>query len=287
VIRFTLIFLLLLRADDVLLNKADLLIREGQLPAAETAVRDYLNQDPSSAAGHFKLGFVLFLEHKAADSLAAYTEGAKYSVPTAPDLKIVASDYVMLSDFTDADKWFSKLVEWTPKDPQAWYDLGRTKYNENRFEEAITAFHKALQFDPANVKAEDNLGLSLGALGRTDEAIAAYKRAIALQDNDPAKSPNPYLDYGSLLLESDQLEPALPLLNEALRLAPEDYRVHRELGKAYLHSNLPDKARTELEKAIDLEPNNAPLHFMLAQVYRKLGLPDKEKQELARYAALK
>lgn len=293
VLRSTLILLLLLRLpaqtvpSDILLNKADLLMRQGQYPAAESAVREYIRQYPSSAAGRFKLGFVLFLEHKAADSLAAYTEGAKYSVPTAPDLKIVASDYVMLSDFTDADKWFSKLVEWTPNDPQAWYDLGRTKYNENRFEEAIDAFHKTLQLDPSNVKAEDNLGLSLGALNRNDEAIAAYKRAIALQEHDPAKNPNPYLDYGSLLVDSNQIDEALPLLNQALSLAPADYRIHRELGKAYLHSNQPEKARNELERAVELEPKNAPLHFMLAQVYRKLGLPDKEKQELDRYAALK
>ena len=161
--------------NDVLLNKANLLLRQcyfrrkrgarGTIEATQVA--------PTVTS----LAFCFC--RKATESLAEYTEGAKYRYPSARDIKVVASDYVVLSDFTDADKWFTKVVEWTPEDVQAWYDLGRTKYNENRFDEAISAFHKTLQLDPTNVKAEDNLGLSLGATGRNDEAIAAYKRATA------------------------------------------------------------------------------------------------------------
>jgi tetratricopeptide (TPR) repeat protein len=272
---------------EILLNKADLLIRENKLAAAESSAREYLQTHPNAAEGYYLLGKILFLELKAKESLAEYTEGAKFSVPGARDLKIVASDYVMLSDFTDADKWFTKLVEWTPQDVQAWYDLGRTKYNENRFDEAIGAFSRVLTLDPANVKAEDNLGLSLAAIGRNVEAIAAYKRAIRLQERDADKNPGPYLDYGSLLLDNNQVDEAMPLLAEASTLSPSDYRVHRELGKAYLHQNELEKARAELEKAIDLSPRNAPLHFMLAQVYRKQGLTEKAKRETDRYTELK
>lgn len=274
-------------SSELLLNKADLLAREGQLPAAENAAREYLQGHAASADGHFLLGSILFLQSKAKESLAEYTEGAKFRVPGARDLKVVGSDYVLLGDFADADKWFSKVVEWTPNDVQAWYDLGRTKYNENRFDEAIETFKKVLELDPANVKGADNLGLSYGALERNDEAISAYQRAITLQDKSADKNAGPYLDLGSLLIESNRHEEALPLLMQALAISPGDYRVHRELGKAYLHLNELEKARGELEKAVELAPRNAPLHFMLAQVYRKQGLADKAKVETERYTALK
>jgi tetratricopeptide (TPR) repeat protein len=274
-------------SSELLLNKADLLARNGQLPAAEAAAREFLQGHPTSADGHFLLGSILFLQSKATESLAEYTEGAKFRVPGARDLKVVGSDYVLLSDFADADKWFTKVVEWTPQDVQAWYDLARTKYNENRFEEAIDAFKKVLELDPANVKALDNLGLSYGALERNDEAISAYQRAIALAERNADKNPGPYLDLGSLLIDINREAESLPLLTQALALSPADYRVHRELGKAYLHLSELEKARAELEKAIELAPRNAPLHFMLAQVYRKQGLADKAKLETERYTALK
>ncbi len=274
-------------SSNPLLEKTTELVRQGHLTAAEAAAKGYVQIYPVSSDGHFMLGYILFLEKKPNESLVEYTEGAKHGIPAAHDLKVVASDYVLLSDFTDADRWFTKVTEWTPGDVQAWYDLGRTKYNENRFDEAISAFNKTLQLDPANMKAQDNLGLCYAALGRNEQAIGAYKRAIEMEEKSLQASPEPYLDFGSLLIDTDNVPDALPLLAKSLAIAPDDYRVHRELGKAYLHLNDLNKARAELEKAIQLAPRNAPLHFMLAQVYRKQGLPDKAKHEADSYSALK
>jgi tetratricopeptide (TPR) repeat protein len=226
-------------SNDLLLNKIDAARAAGRAGGGgELRSRVCAGAFGNLADGHFTAGLrSVFVQAKAKESLAEYTQGAKYRAPGARDLKVVASDYVVLGDFGDADKWFSKVVEWTPQDVQAWYDLGRTKYNENRFEEAISAFKKTLQLDPANVKAEDNLGLSYGALERSDEAIAAYQRAIALQEKSTDKNSGPYLDYGSLLIEDNRVEEALPLLTQAAAISPADFRMHRALGKAYAHLN--------------------------------------------------
>ncbi|MGA8028034.1 MAG: tetratricopeptide repeat protein, partial [Bryobacteraceae bacterium] len=240
----------------------------------------------NSAEGHFLLGLILFRQANAKASLAEFTEGAKYHAPSAFDLKVVACDYVLLNDYRDADKWFTRSVEWNPKDAQGWYYLGRTKYNENRFEEAISAFKECLKLEPKNVKAEDNLGLSYAGLARNDEAKAAYLNAIAWQKESGASDAGPFIDMGSLLMDDNRVEEAVPYLLQAIRIAPEELRARRELGKAYLHLNEPGKAQEELEKAVELRPKDASLHYMLAQVYRKEGLSDKAKVEFERYAAM-
>jgi tetratricopeptide (TPR) repeat protein len=198
----------------------------------------------------------------------------------------VASDYVLLKDYPDADKWFTKAVAWNPEDALGWYYLGRTKYNENRFEEAVNAFQKCLKLDPKNVKAEDNLGLSYEGLNQTDDAMAAYRAAIDWQVQATPKNPGPYQNLGSLLVESGHAADGLPYLLEAERLSPDDYGVHRQLGKAYTRLDQLDKAQGELEKAVKLAPRNAPVRFMLAQVYRKQGLLDKARTENDAYRAL-
>src|SRR5207253_7946429 len=78
--------------------------------------------------------------------------------------------------------WSSDVCSSDLSDSEGWYYLGRTKYNENRFAEAISAFQQCLKLDPQNVKAEDNLGLSLAGLGRNEEAAVAYNQAIAWQE---------------------------------------------------------------------------------------------------------
>lgn len=274
-------------ADDPL-SEGRSLVKAGKFNEAEQVVRKYLELHKNSADAYYLLGYILFKEQKAKESLAEYTEGAKYRTPNAGDLEVVGGDYVLLHDYLDADKWFTKSSEWNPGSLQTLYYLGRTKYNENRFEEAVNVFLQCLKIDPKNVKAEDNLGLSYEGMGRTDEAMAAYKTAIALDEaaTGGERDSGPYIDLGSLLVDKGRASEAVPYLLQALSIAPEDVRAHRELGKAYLHLNQLENAQKELEKSVQLSPQHAPTHFVLAQVYRRRGLLDKAHAETERYAAL-
>ena len=273
-------------SPDTPLAEARSLVDSGNLNQAEQVARRYVEVHKNSADGHYLLGYILFKKQDPKSSLAEYTAAARYRTPSAADLEAVAGDYVLLKDYPDADKWFTKAVEWNPKDSLGWYYLGRTKYNENRFEEAVSAFGQCLKLDPRNVKAQDNLGLSYVGLNQLEKAMAAYRTAIDWQKDAADKSAGPLLDLGSVLVDDNRPDEGLPYLLEAARISPEDYRVHRQLGKAYTRLNRLEKARDELEKAVKLAPENAPVHFMLAQVYRRQGLMDKAKIESERCAAL-
>ncbi len=259
----------------------------GSLEKADRAVRSYLVAHPDSADGHFLLGLILFKQGKPTESLSEHTEGAKHHDPGAAELKIVALDYVLLGDYANADHWLTRSLEWNPKDSQGWYYLGRTKYNENRFDEARIAFEQCLKLDPKNVKAEDNLGLSHQALGQTADALTAFHNAIAWQAQLLKKNSGPFINMGILLLEQNKVEEAVAYLSEAVEISPEEPRAHEQLGKAYSRQNDLERAQVELEKAVSLTPDNAALHFMLGQMYRKRGINDKAKVELERGAALK
>lgn len=278
------------------------LVDQGQWDRAESRLRQVLRAQPESAEAHFLLGYVFFRQIQAAAreghidpnyqaqhakaALAEYTEGAKYRTPSAFDLKVVALNYVLLDDYADADRWLTKSVAIDGKDFDAWYHLGRTKYNENRFQEAIEAFQKCLELDPRDVKAEDNLGLSYAALERREDAMSAYRTAIDWQSHSIVKDAGPFIDRGTLLLEENHAREAILDLSEAVALSPQEFRAHAELGKAYSKINELGKAQLELEKAIALEPQDAALHYVLGQIYRREGLLDKAKAEFARTAEL-
>jgi len=307
---------------DPILAEARSLADKGMASEAERRIRQYLAVHADSANAHFLLGHILFREiqvearlesqlalqvqapmggakvlganssdakdrdEKAKASLAEFTAGAKYGTPTAADLKVVAFDYVLLGDYFDADKWLTKMLQWAPNDSDGWYHLGRTKYTENRFAEAISAFQQCLKLDLKNVKAEDNLGLSFAGLGRNDEATAAYQQAIAWQAQSTAKNPGPYIDMGSLLIDENRPQDALTFLLQATEIAPHDSRAHELLGKAYTRLEELPKGQAELEKAIELSPETPNLHCMLAPVYGKQGLAEKAKIEFDRCAAM-
>src|ERR1700758_2075126 len=64
------------------LAKARSLLDETKVQEAEAALRDKLKIHPTSAEAHFLLGYALFREQKATESLAEFTAGAKYKQPS-------------------------------------------------------------------------------------------------------------------------------------------------------------------------------------------------------------
>lgn len=301
-------------SGDALLGQAQLLVAKGQWSDAEAVVRDDLKSNPASANAHFLLGYILFSEiqaqaqrtdphpdavystptksliglreRNAKESLAEYTAGARYQRPGAFDLKVVALDYVLLGDEIDADKWMSLSLKWNPTDSNGWYQLGRTKYAENLFPQAIEAFRRCLALDPKNVRAEENLGLSYAGLGNDAQAITAYQSAIAWQADGARKDPEAYLDLGRLFLEQNRPKDAVPVLLQATQIAPAVSQGHELLGKAYSDTSDLPRAQSELEQAVKLSPDTARLHYILGQVYRKEGLTAKAKAEFDRCAVL-
>jgi tetratricopeptide (TPR) repeat protein len=262
------------------LAQARSLLDAGKIADSETRLREFIAAHPDNAEAHFLLGYALFREQKARESLDAFTAGAKFRRPKADELKVVAADYVMLGDFTDADKWFTEVVAATPHDADAWYLLGRTRYNENKFNAAIDAFEHSLAERPRYVEAENNIGLAWKELNETEKAKAAFQNAIDWQGDSPA-DPQPFLNLGALLAETDGNDQAIPLLKKAISLAPNNPSAHEGLGKVYMAmNNLPD-AQSELERAVALSPDASALHYKLGQVLRKQGLTERAQQEFA------
>jgi tetratricopeptide (TPR) repeat protein len=260
-------------------------VASGRLAKAESTLHDYLADHPESADAHFLMGYVLFRRQKPAESLAEFTAGAKFRRPAAPEFEIIASDYVQLEDFSDADKWFTEVVTERPKDDHAWYLLGRTKYKEGRHEEAVASFEHALALHPKYVEAEDNLGLALRELNKQDQAREAFQQAIAWQ-GDKLVNPQPLLNLGTLLIEQQQPEKALPLLEKAVALAPENPTIHEQLGVAYAAQNDLPRAQSELQAAVKLAPDTSALHFKLGEIYRKQKMHELAQQEFAICAKL-
>ena len=306
-----------LTPDPALAPARSFLQRE-MLSEAEAAIRNYLQAHANSADAHFLLGFILFREvqakwleagkkesedlrynsgdlsgslvayrdAKVKESLVEFTAGAKYNVPNAFDLKIVALDYILLKDYIDADHWLTRSLQWDPRDAQAWFYLGRTKYSESQFPEAIEAFAQCLKLEPRNIQAENNVGLSYEALGQRDQAIQAFKNAIAWEVESPAKDPEPFIELAHIYVNQNQPEKAVPYLSQSITIFPRVSKAHETLGKAYsLLHRLPE-AQAELEKAVALEPETASLHCMLGQIYREEGKASEARAEFDRCAAL-
>lgn len=268
------------------LAAARLLVRDAKFVQADAMLRPLIAADPKAAEPRYLLAYALLREDKPAESLKEYTSAAALRTPTAAELRSVALDYVLLKDLPDADRWMSRALAMDGNDAETWYAMGRLRYTQGRYGDALTCFEKTLALNPRSVKAENNLGLAYEALNRNDDAVRAYRTAIAWQKDDPAPSEQPLLNLAILLQHRNQLPEAQQLLEQAAKIAPKEPRIHENLGQVYLHTDRAGDAAKEFADAVRFAPQNPRYHYLLGQAYRRTGDEAQAKAEFARSAAL-
>lgn len=257
------------------------LMAAGNFKGAESALHTYLVTDPQSGQARYLLAYALLRQNRPKDSLEEYTRAAALQTPTAEQLREVGQDYVLLDDTADAGKWIIRSIEMNGSDPEGWYSLGRLRYTEQRFADALDCFKRAIALAPGNVKVENNMGLAYEGLNRMEDALIAYRQAIAWQDAGPPAnaSEQPLLNLAIALRHQGKLAEAQTLLLRAVRIAPQDPRILEQLGQLYMQQANYVEAAKYLEAATRLDPEKSNLHFLLGQAYHHLGRQTEAKTE--------
>jgi len=264
---------------EALLFQGKCLVNLSKFEDAGNVLNDYVLQHPASSDARYLLAFVRFRQNRPKESLELMNAASKLKPPSADDLKVGALDYVLLGDFTDAGHYLEEAVRIAPDNIEARYHLGRVRYQQNRFDDAIAAFREVLRLDPRNTKAADNLGLSLEGTNRMDDAKAAYEHAIALDHESSAHTEQPYLNLGTLLVKTGHPTDAIPILLQAAAIAPKSNAVQYQISKAHFDLRQWPDAQRAAEEAIRLDPNDATAHYLLARIYQRSNHPDEAARE--------
>src|SRR5262245_9185062 len=82
------------------------------------------------------------------------------------------------------------------------------------------------------------------------------------------KSADDYLQAGDAAMQASKLADAEAAYNEAVKVAPDDPRVHIALGNLYVFEHKPQQAQVEFMKVIEFDPKNPAAHTALGNLYR-------------------
>jgi len=109
-----------------------------------------------------------------------------------------------------------------------------------------------------------------------EEAKKAYQKAIDLNNNFYEA----YYNYGALLFNK-----GVEIFNKANALPPTAQAEYENLKKVY--EDLWHQALPLLEKALSLQPNDIPTLYTLRTIYARLSMPDKLKEVNQKIDSLK
>jgi tetratricopeptide (TPR) repeat protein len=164
--------------------------------------------------------------------------------------------------------WLAALLFLVQADPTA---EGLKALDEGRYDAAAAAFQKATASDPRDYFAHFNLAMSYTLLHRDPEAVAEYRKTLEIK-------PGLYeaeLNGGIVLMRQNNPVDAGPLLEDAARQKPGEFRPRYYFAESLLQTGDYARAEENYRQAIALDPKSAPAQLGMAQVLVQQGqLPD-------------
>lgn len=148
-----------------------------------------------------------------------------------------------------ARKVFTSLVEYNPRDGDAWGHLGMINLISNRYTEAESALKKAVEFQPTNHEFWLCLGSAQMKQLRLAEATEAFKKSLQIS---PQHNPS-WITLGSILMQQDREAEAETLFQTVLDTNPTN-------AYSWLLLGLMAKEHGKLEESIE-RFKNAIKHY--------------------------
>ncbi|MBM7697919.1 tetratricopeptide (TPR) repeat protein [Kurthia huakuii] len=165
--------------------------------------------------------------------------------------------------FEDAVKAFTQAIEEHPNDTVGYINFGNLLAGMGDMERAERFFQKAISLNEEAATAYYGLANLYYNNERFEEAAKIYERAI----RSGIEGADAYYMLGKSFEHAGNLKLALPYMQRAAELAPEDIQVR--LANAILMASLEmfDFAKPELEAVLSLDENNADAYYNLGVLY--------------------
>lgn len=167
--------------------------------------------------------------------------------------------------------YFTRAVEYAPKDEEAWRMLGFSLINKSRMDSAEMMLKKSIEIFPENFSAYSNLGIVYFNKKEYQKAIQAFKTSTDYKENVPESWYYSALAY----LNLNDYTNAIRCLEMAVKHNASIPEVYYYLAKSYDMTGSWQKAADNYQIALSLNQNMMPAWGELGAVFRKLNKPQE------------
>jgi eukaryotic-like serine/threonine-protein kinase len=214
----------------------------GRIADAEESFKKGVAMRPDYWDGYNTLGQFYDHQRRYPEAISEYEHAAQLTPDNAVVYINLAAAYLDRDNPNDrpqAEAALKKSIELGPTYP-AYANLAFLYMNEKRYADSVAMSQKALQLNDKNYLVWANLMSAYQYLGQKDNAAVARKRAIAL-------------------------------LEETVKLTPDDALSQVSLASLYAQEGLRDQATTRVQAALTRSPDDPNILELAGETYENLG----------------
>lgn len=171
-------------------------------------------------------------------------------------------------DLAAAEALYRRILDRSPKDPDALHLLGVLHHQTGRSADAVALIGKAIRAKGAVAEFHSNFALALQAVGRAGEAVRHFEEAVRLR----ADYWEAHFNLGLLRQGLGRLDGALAHLRRAVELRPPDPAPYGALATLLSAVGRVGEGIAYHQAALALRPEDPALIGTLAGAFREAGM---------------
>jgi len=170
----------------------------------------------------------------------------------------------------------------------AWMHFANAQVQEGlgHLDPAAQEYRRAIEKDPGMTGVHYELGRLILRESRSPEAVARARKEFEQELVIAPGNADAEYELGEIDREQNQYQSALAHFEQALRYYPDFVEARVAVAKVLLATGQTAAAIPHLQTAEHLEPNNKIPHYLLASAYKSLGKADQAEEEFATYRRL-
>ncbi len=262
-------------------NLAMVYARKGDLVRGENLLRQAVEDDPQYKEGHLNLGLILAQQDRKPDAEKEMDKAVALAPKDAATLSTVGKAKMQLGEVSEGIALLRQVVDLAPDLAAAHLDLALALASSYDLSGALAQTGEAVRLAPQSGVAHFYRGRILYDLGRSNEAQPEFETACRLN----AQLPEPRYFLALIDKQQGKYELAAGLLEETVKLQPENVMAWYMLGESFEQVSENAKALAAWQRAIEIDPKFSQALFSLAHALESTDQAESEKL-MARYFAV-
>jgi tetratricopeptide (TPR) repeat protein/tRNA A-37 threonylcarbamoyl transferase component Bud32 len=226
--------------------------RTGDYASAETALQTAMELDPNSALGHAFLGRLLAASGRSDEALTEMQTALDLGSQDPWVLESAGWINAVQGDWTDSVPYYNLAATYEPNWATFLSVLAEALRETEKYDEALGYYNTVLQLDQGyEASAYEDIGVTLWDKGDSPGAITNLKKALELDDTRDYA----HWAIGAIWDEQEDYEAALPHLQRAVALVPNNAGYQEWLADCLFYLGRYAEARAAVDKSLALDPN--------------------------------